>query len=122
MKQGQPSTCWIVHDLEKLEVGFDPKDLNCSHYSRVYRDHYGSNSSSFVEGLKLGTVISFDVPDHIPNVCDECAKPHGNCGAGLRCVCHRKKCRDKVISGSAPLRPHSCELVMAFILFLFTQL
>ncbi|PIA39174.1 hypothetical protein AQUCO_02700389v1 [Aquilegia coerulea] len=113
----QPSSCWIVHDLENLEVGFDPKDLKCSHYKRVYRDS-ASTASNFSEGFKLGTVISFDIPDHVPNVCDECTKPQGNCGVGLRCICHPKECRDKVISKGAPMRPY----VGVFLYFLVSTI
>ncbi|KAF9597117.1 hypothetical protein IFM89_015946 [Coptis chinensis] len=100
-KQNEPSTCWMINDTEKVETDFDPKDLNCSHYKRVYRD----SASSFSEGYKLGTIISFDIPDHVPNVCDECNKAKGNCGVGLRCICHPKDCRDKVISRGVSLEP-----------------
>ncbi|OVA05942.1 hypothetical protein BVC80_1707g47 [Macleaya cordata] len=88
----QPSSCWFVDDSEKLELGFDPKDLNCSHYSRIYKNSSSSSSSSFGEKYELGTRISFEVPDHIPNICDECRKPEGNCGVGLRCICYPKEC------------------------------
>ncbi|KAF3782059.1 hypothetical protein EJ110_NYTH35202 [Nymphaea thermarum] len=42
--------------------------------------------------LKFGEVSSFTVPTHLPNVCEECTKPHGNCGIGLRCICYPKRC------------------------------
>ncbi|KAF6148056.1 hypothetical protein GIB67_024231 [Kingdonia uniflora] len=32
------TSCLALNDLAKLEMGFDPKDLNCSHYKRVYRE------------------------------------------------------------------------------------
>ncbi|KAF7152893.1 hypothetical protein RHSIM_Rhsim01G0207500 [Rhododendron simsii] len=67
-----------------------PKDLSTLRYNRVYRN------SSVVEKLgeryELGTRISYDVPDHVPNICDECQKPNGNCGVGLRCICHPREC------------------------------
>ncbi|KAB1215933.1 hypothetical protein CJ030_MR4G028707 [Morella rubra] len=81
-------SCLLVDDLEKLDVGFHPKDLNCSHYSQSHR----SSSHEKYEGYELGTRISFDIPDHVPNPCNECEKPNGNCGAGLRCICHPKDC------------------------------
>jgi hypothetical protein len=83
-----PRSCLFVDDLEKLDVGFDPKDLKCSHYSHLHRSLAGDN----YEGYDLGTRISFDVPDHVPNPCNECEKPNGNCGVGLRCICHPQEC------------------------------
>ncbi|RZC78783.1 hypothetical protein C5167_003889 [Papaver somniferum] len=80
------SSCWLIDDSEKLEIGFDPKDFNCSHYSRIYKD------SSIGEKYELGTRISFDIPDHVPNICDECRKQNGNCGVGLKCICYPKQC------------------------------
>ncbi|XP_021802617.1 uncharacterized protein LOC110774273 [Prunus avium] len=89
-----PSSCLLVDDVTKLDVGFHPRDLNCSCYSRVHRR---SLDGSY-EAHKLRTRVSFDIPDHIPNICDECQKPNGNCAAGLRCICHPKECKNKVIS------------------------
>ncbi|PIN20804.1 hypothetical protein CDL12_06499 [Handroanthus impetiginosus] len=103
------STCSVIDDIRKLGTGFDPHEMNCTHYSRVYR-----NSEKF----ELGTRISFDVPDHVPNPCNECEKPDGNCGAGLRCVCHPKKCKDKVVSGGAVLKPGG---KIGFCLVFFTM-
>ncbi|KAG2674494.1 hypothetical protein I3843_13G123600 [Carya illinoinensis] len=95
-KPGVPhSSCLLVHDLEKLGVGFSPKDFNCSHYSHLHRSLSGENYEEYHE---LGTRISFDIPDHVPNPCNECEKPNGNCGVGLRCICHPNECKDKVIS------------------------
>ncbi|KAL0370162.1 UNVERIFIED_CONTAM: hypothetical protein Sangu_0334300 [Sesamum angustifolium] len=94
-------------------IDYENKLLTVSHSSC-------SSASSFVsliisqqdflvhrdkEILELGTRISFDIPDHVPNPCDECEKPDGNCGVGLRCVCHPQKCKDKVISAGAVFRP-----------------
>lgn len=84
-----PYSCLLVPDFEKLDKGFHPKDLNCSHYSRVYRS---SSSDDYSDEYELGTRISFDIPDHVPDVCNECKKPNGNCGVGLRCICHPKDC------------------------------
>ncbi|KAK6144260.1 hypothetical protein DH2020_021080 [Rehmannia glutinosa] len=91
------SSCSVIDDVTKLEKGFHPKEMNCSHYIRVYR--------SSTENYESGTRINFDIPDHVPNFCNECEKRDGNCGAGLRCVCHPKKCKDKVISVGAVLKP-----------------
>jgi hypothetical protein len=92
-QQEQPKvspSCLLVDDLERVGVGFDPKHLNCSHYSHIHRSLADDHHS--YEGYELGTRISFDVPDHVPNPCDECEKPNGNCGVGLRCMCHPKEC------------------------------
>lgn len=92
-KQEQPKlppSCFLVDDLEKVNVGFDPKHLNCSHYSHIHRSLADDHHS--YEGYELGTRISFDIPDHVPNPCDECEKPNGNCGVGLRCICHPNEC------------------------------
>ncbi|KAK9279832.1 hypothetical protein L1049_013514 [Liquidambar formosana] len=96
------SSCLLVDDLGKLDMGFHPKDLNCSHYSRVYRNSSGFDDK---EGFELGTRISFEIPDHVPDICNECEKPNGNCGVGLRCICHPKECKDKVISAGVSMNP-----------------
>lgn len=87
--------CLVVNDSEKMEKGFHPEHLNCSNYIWVHRD-YSSESSDVdnkVEGYyKVGTRISFDIPDHVPDLCKECEKPNGNCGAGLKCLCHANEC------------------------------
>ncbi|KAI5666572.1 hypothetical protein M9H77_16425 [Catharanthus roseus] len=80
-------SCLVFDDVGKLGLDFDPKQLNCTHYSRVYRNDQKSNDK-----YELGTRISFDIQDHVPNLCDECKKPNGNCGVGLRCLCHLKEC------------------------------
>ncbi|KAF8009527.1 hypothetical protein BT93_J0512 [Corymbia citriodora subsp. variegata] len=94
-------SCLLVHDLEKLETGIDPKVLNCSGSRWVYKNNatYNRTESEDNKGYELGTRISFDIPDHAPNLCNECEKPNGNCGVGLRCICHPRECRDRVISG-----------------------
>ncbi|CAJ1956092.1 unnamed protein product [Sphenostylis stenocarpa] len=40
----------------------------------------------------LGTWMSFDVPNHVEDLCKECEKPNGDCGVGLKCLCHAKEC------------------------------
>ncbi|CAL5424062.1 unnamed protein product [Camellia sinensis] len=102
-KNDKSYSCLFVNDTEKLDKGFHPYDLNCSRYSRVYRRN--SSVDDNLEGYELGTRISFDIPNHVPNICDECNKPHGNCGIGLKCICHPKDCKDKVISKSVTVDP-----------------
>ncbi|KAF7805684.1 stress-response A/B barrel domain-containing protein isoform X1 [Senna tora] len=81
--------CLVVNDVQNMDKRFHPKRLNCSNYMWVHRN-YG--------GYKMGTRICLDIPDHVPDLCKECEKPNGNCGAGLRCLCHAKECKDKVLS------------------------
>lgn len=82
------TSCLLVDDLAKLDMEFKPSDLKCSCYGRVYR----KSSDENYEERDLRTGIAFDVPDHIPNICNECQKANGNCGAALRCICHPKEC------------------------------
>ncbi|KAG5566577.1 hypothetical protein RHGRI_002210 [Rhododendron griersonianum] len=80
-----------------------PKDLSTLRYNRVYRN--SSVVEKLGEGYELGTRISYDVPDHVPNICDECQKPNGNCGVGLRCICHPRECKNQVTSKSGNIDP-----------------
>ncbi|KAF5727513.1 hypothetical protein HS088_TW22G01206 [Tripterygium wilfordii] len=96
------SSCVLVPDADKIHQSFHPRDLNCTHYSRVYRRFLEEDNYT---GYELGTRISFDIPDHTPEICKDCDKPNGNCGIGLRCICHPKECRDKVISIGGSINP-----------------
>ncbi|KAF2321673.1 hypothetical protein GH714_001062 [Hevea brasiliensis] len=107
-----PYSCLLVNDVEKLDKGFHPKDLNCSHYSRVYRS---SSNDDYNKEYELGTRISFDIPDHVPDICNECGKPNGNCGVGLRCICHPKECRDKVISMGGSVKPFGNNALLSIL-------
>lgn len=82
------TSCLVVDDLAKLDMEFKPSDLICSCYGRVDRKSSDENH----EEHDLRTRIAFDGPDHIPNICNECQKANGNCGAALRCICHPKEC------------------------------
>lgn len=69
------------------------KTLTISHYKRVYRRFLSDDDAESKEKVGLGTRISLDkIPDHVPDVCKECEKPNGNCGVGLKCICHPKEC------------------------------
>lgn len=81
------NSCYVIDDEEKLGKRFDPKQMDCTHYSRVY-------TNSIDQKVELGTRIRFDIPDHVPNPCNQCEKRDGNCGVGLRCACHPKKCSE----------------------------
>lgn len=84
-QQSLKTYCFIFEDLGMLNNSFHPNHFKCSHFRRVYR-----NSSDF--GYKLGTAISFDIPDHVPNLCNQCQKADGHCGVGLKCICHVLDC------------------------------
>ncbi|OMO90202.1 hypothetical protein COLO4_19306 [Corchorus olitorius] len=101
IKVTQPYSCLLVQDVEKLDIDFHPSDLSCTDYRRVHRSR--SLTEEDYGGVELGTRISFDVPDHVPDICNECRKPNGNCGVGLRCICHAKECKDKVVSAARSL-------------------
>ncbi|XP_028808296.1 uncharacterized protein LOC114762864 [Neltuma alba] len=96
----KPYECLVVKDVHKIDKGFHPRHLNCSNYMWV---HKSSSDVSNYGGYKLGTRISFDIPDHVPDLCKECEKPHGNCGAGLKCLCHTKECKDEILSSDGSI-------------------
>ncbi|KAE8691702.1 hypothetical protein F3Y22_tig00110882pilonHSYRG00029 [Hibiscus syriacus] len=83
-----PYPCLVIKDIGKLDPDFHPKDLSCTSYKRVYR----TLSEEDFEGVDFGTRISFDIPDHVPDICNECKKPNGKCGVGLKCICHAEEC------------------------------
>ncbi|XP_020208515.1 uncharacterized protein LOC109793454 [Cajanus cajan] len=87
-QEKNPYSCLVIEDLQEVDKGFRPQHLNCSHYRLVHR------SSSKVEGYELGIWVSFDVPNHVEDLCKECEKPNGNCGVGLKCLCHAKECSE----------------------------
>lgn len=85
-------SCLASDEFESLGKSFDPyKEMDCTHYRRVYRNG---------DRLEMGTQIRFGIPDHVPNPCNQCEKPDGNCGVGLRCVCHPRKCSKFSLSNS----------------------
>nr|ACU20239.1 unknown [Glycine max] len=85
---------FFVEDLQKVDKDFHPEHLNCSHYSWVHRS---TSDGGHDQGYKVGTRLSVDIP-RVPEICQGCEKPNGNCGTGLNCLCHPKECKDKVIS------------------------
>ncbi|CAI9781447.1 unnamed protein product [Fraxinus pennsylvanica] len=80
-------------------------------------ERYGDSIRSLLTPCSvLNSTTCFDnIPDHVPNPCNECNKPDGHCGAGLRCICHPKECKDTVISVDAVLKP--CWNIVFFLLF-----
>ncbi|KAK4358611.1 hypothetical protein RND71_020840 [Anisodus tanguticus] len=108
-------SCLMVDDVQDLGNEFHPKELNCSHYRRVYKSTSKDGNSVKVE---LGTRLSWDV-DHVPNPCDECRKPHGNCGVGLRCLCHVTECKVEISAGAVK---RSSGIMLFSLLFLIVLL
>ena len=88
-KCGPADSCLIVDDIEKVDKGFHPKDLNCSRYSWVHKTTSGIGEDG---GYNTGIKVTFDIPAHVPDLCKDCRKSDESCGAGLKCVCHAKEC------------------------------
>ncbi|KAL9413334.1 hypothetical protein AB3S75_041915 [Citrus x aurantiifolia] len=101
------SFCGKIENIEPFLNQNTTKTLTIPHYKRAYRRILGDDDVESKEEVGLGTRISFDeIPDHLPDVCKECEKPNGNCGVGLKCICHPKECKNKVISNlSGTLNP-----------------
>ncbi|KAL3597609.1 hypothetical protein D5086_009246 [Populus alba] len=57
----------------KILARFHPQELNCSHYSLEYRS---SSKDDDYKVYELGTRISFGIPHHVPDICNECQKPN----------------------------------------------
>ncbi|EOA12262.1 hypothetical protein CARUB_v10007999mg, partial [Capsella rubella] len=53
---------------------------------------------SKTEEVKLRARVSMEVEGHIPDLCISCERPDGNCGVALRCLCHPKECKNKVVN------------------------
>lgn len=109
--------CLMVDDVKDLGNEFHPKELNCSHYRRVYKST--SDQDGNIVKFEFGTRLSWEI-DHVPNPCDECRKPHGNCGVGLRCLCHISECKVEVSVG-APIKRSSGTMLFS-LLFLIVLL
>lgn len=78
-------TCLFADDIKNPGTGFDVrKALNCSNHLWVYRNSTDENGPE--------KRMFLDIPDHVPNICDQCKKPDRHCGLGLRCICHPKEC------------------------------
>ncbi|XP_031402917.1 uncharacterized protein LOC116212439 isoform X2 [Punica granatum] len=87
--------CSYMGDIKKPGIWPNSrKALNCSNYRSVY-----INS---MDEYKLATRMSVHIPDHVPNLCDQCKNPGGHCGVGLKCICHPKECKEQLISRSGP--------------------
>ncbi|XP_062016796.1 uncharacterized protein LOC133733189 [Rosa rugosa] len=105
------TSCLLADDLTKLDMEFNPCDLNCSCYGRVYR----KSSGEYYEEHDFGTRIAFEVPDHIPNICNECQKANGNCSEALRCICHPKECKNKVISKGGSINSFGYNILVSLL-------
>ncbi|KAL9677545.1 hypothetical protein QQ045_005778 [Rhodiola kirilowii] len=107
--QEKGHSCLLVQDIEKLGKGFHPRDLNCSHYTSVHRS---SSTQERGEKYNLGMKVSFEI-DHKPDdLCQECKRPNGRCGVGLKCFCHLEQCVDKVVTGCTSIM-HKREIVIS---------
>ncbi|KAG2329964.1 hypothetical protein Bca52824_001144 [Brassica carinata] len=71
---------------------------------------------------KLGTRVSLEVEGHLPDLCIACERPDGNCGVALRCLCHPKECKNKVVNYATKLQAllsGNTQLVLLFSIALF---
>ncbi|MCD7471224.1 hypothetical protein HAX54_011542 [Datura stramonium] len=109
-------SCLMVDDVQDLGNEFHPKELNCSHYRRVYK-----STSDQDEKFEFGTRLSWEI-DHVPNPCDECRKPQGNCGAGLRCLCHLTECKVEVSAGATKRSNGTMFFSLLFLIVLLDHL
>ncbi|KAL6499751.1 hypothetical protein OROGR_027661 [Orobanche gracilis] len=143
--EGSVGSCSVIDDVGKLDEGFHPREMNCTHYSRVHRRLSDGK-------YKLGTRISFGVPSvnippvnippvpdvnlppvpdvnlppvhvpdvnlppvHVPNPCDSCGD---GCPIELQCTCHVKNCVNGVISAGVILKPRGNMFVDLVLLVL----
>lgn len=97
-REGQ--SCLVLDDIETIRNGFHPKDLNCSHFLSVHRSLSSKESGN---EYNMGMKVSFEV-DHKPDLCQECRRLDGKCGAGLKCFCHLAQCVDKIVARSTAIR------------------
>ncbi|KAM3303051.1 hypothetical protein P3S67_014081 [Capsicum chacoense] len=122
-KKGSLSfSCLMVDDIQDLENKFHPNELKCSHYRRVYKstcDDQDGNSTAVK--FEFGTRLSWEI-DHVPNPCDECRKPHGNCGVGLRCLCHVTQCKVEVSAGVIKRSSGTMLFSLLFLIVLWDHL
>ncbi|KAF8048498.1 hypothetical protein N665_2491s0003, partial [Sinapis alba] len=81
-----------------------------------------SHSSGREKVKKLGTRVALEVEGHLPDLCIACERPDGNCGVALRCLCHPKECKNKVVNyatKSRALLSGNTQLVLVFSIALF---
>ncbi|KAH9295941.1 hypothetical protein KI387_039529, partial [Taxus chinensis] len=91
-------------------------ELQCKFYANVYG---GMEGSKWGYGIRL----SFSLPDHIPDntLCDECYKLNGDCGIGLKCICHPQQCENVVLSrATVPSPSHKIVMGGLFLWSVFT--
>ncbi|WMV55877.1 hypothetical protein MTR67_049262 [Solanum verrucosum] len=113
-------SCLMIDDVQDLGNEFHPKEMKCSHYRRVYKSGTYDQDGNNVK-FELGTRISWDI-DHVPNPCDECRKPHGNCGVGLRCLCHLTECKVEVSVGAIKRSSGTMLFSLLFLIVLLDHL
>ncbi|VYS59346.1 unnamed protein product [Arabidopsis thaliana] len=77
----------------------NPSELiTCRSGKLYFKSSTGLFHVSGTEEVKLRARVSMEVEGHIPDLCIACERPNGNCGLALRCLCHPKECKNKVIN------------------------
>ncbi|KAK8598669.1 hypothetical protein V6N13_094632 [Hibiscus sabdariffa] len=77
-----PYSCLVLKDIGKLDPDLYPKRFELH---KLQEGLYKGSGD-------LGPRISFDIPDHVPDICNERKKPNGSCSVALKCICHAKEC------------------------------
>ncbi|CAE6075118.1 unnamed protein product [Arabidopsis arenosa] len=72
--------------------------ITCRSGKLYFKTSTGIFHVSRTEEVKLRARVSMEVEGHIPDLCIACERPDGNCGVALRCLCHPKECKNKVIN------------------------
>ncbi|KFK33894.1 hypothetical protein AALP_AA5G074800 [Arabis alpina] len=76
-----------------------------------------------LEKVRLRARVSMEVDGHLPDLCSPCQRPDGSCGVALRCLCHPKECKNKVVTFGTKSRALSgnsnTQLVPLFSIALF---
>ncbi|KAG7559670.1 hypothetical protein ISN45_Aa05g012580 [Arabidopsis thaliana x Arabidopsis arenosa] len=96
--------------------------ITCRSGKLYFKTSTGIFHVSRTEEVKLRARVSMEVEGHIPDLCIACERPDGNCGAALRCLCHPKECKNKVINfgtKSRALSGNSQQLLPLLLLAMF---
>ncbi|KAG7564460.1 hypothetical protein ISN44_As10g012270 [Arabidopsis suecica] len=97
--------------------------ITCRSGKLYFKTSTGIFHVSRTKEVKLRARVSMEVEGHIPDLCIACERPDGNCGVALRCLCHPKECKNKVINFGTKSRALSGnniqQLLPLFLLALF---
>ncbi|XP_010425888.1 PREDICTED: uncharacterized protein LOC104710934 [Camelina sativa] len=72
--------------------------ITCRSGDLYFKTSTGLSHVSGTEEVRLRARVSMEVEGRIPDLCIACERPDGNCGVALRCLCHPKECKNKVVN------------------------